>query len=200
MSIEIEESQTEFLQRGGTFRMALAAKRKLPPHHPEHLSREYQFAEYPKALTFNLGRRKTDFQTETCKGAVLKWTEEREATITLIVQGFAEEEETHEMFERALELGLEIEPHWTLGLLREMVSRRDRAVAARASRTDPVVIVDKASRVAALQAELAALTGVAMGPGEAPLVAGAGRRSHRRKQPAVSPALGQAPPGVDHAA
>lgn len=88
MSIEVEESQSNFLRGGGIFQMPLAQMYK-----DGKLSRAYEYHEYPKAITITKGpAREVQKSTETCDKRVLTWTEWVPNEETIIVHSEDEEE------------------------------------------------------------------------------------------------------------
>jgi hypothetical protein len=182
---ELELAQTEFLQRGGTMRIALGKKYK-----SGELSPDYVFREYPKCLNLSCGERQVPWETETVKGVTLRGSDLREMIALMRVEDAEEEEATRAAYDLARELDIEIEPSWDAATLRLVVKQHSasRRAAARVAAQTPAEVdaeAAKAARVAALRAELADLTGDAA-PDSNPLAAPSSspaRRPHRRTRP-----------------
>jgi hypothetical protein len=193
---EQQLAQEEFMQRGGTPRIALGKKYK-----SGELSPDYEYREFPKCLNLSCGMRDVPWQTETVKGATLHGVETREMIAIMRVEDAEEEADTRAAYDLAREMGVEIEPSWDAATLRQVVKQHStsRRAAARVAAQTPAEVdaeAAKASRIAALQAELAELTALTEGdaPDINPLAAPSSspaRRPHRRTRP---PEAGQ-PPG-----
>jgi hypothetical protein len=179
--------QAAFLSTGGVLRQVLEHKyEKGELVRPE----DYQFAEYPKCLNLPLGTREIPRATETVKGVTLQWTEVGEAIAPMPVRDADEEAAVREAFAVAQDLNIEIEEDWSPERLLEVVNLV-RSNGKRAPRRAPVQEVSSqaaapsadAGRIAALEAQIAALVAVVNAPKGAD---DKPRRPHRKKVVPVS--------------
>lgn len=129
MSIEVQESQEQFLQRGGCFAIGLAYLRKLGT-----IPRQGQtpYHEYPKALKFSKGFAEVPWATETCDKQRISGFERKEIFETVIVHDEAEEDrilaggktsaqiedERQALIRRCAGAGISVDPTWTTVRLR----------------------------------------------------------------------------------
>ena len=156
MSLEVELGQQEFLQRGGIYQRALAAKWK-----SGELERGYTFREYPKMVYISEGFQDVPWETETIKGGTLSGSVRKEVFRQVVVNDEEEEErvlaggkpskaieeERQNLIARARVMGLKVDPSWSsVRLKREMGDKLDAP--------EPAAPGDK---MAALETELAML-------------------------------------------
>ena len=129
MSIEVQESQEQFLQRGGCYAIGLAYLRKQGT-----IPRQGQtpLHEYPKMLRFSKGFQDVRWETETCDKRQLSGTERKEIFEEIIVYDEAEEErilaggktsaqieeERQALIRRCASAGISVDPTWTAVRLR----------------------------------------------------------------------------------
>ena len=129
MSIEVQESQDNFLRQGGCYQIGLAYLRKRG-----EIPRAGQtpYREYPKMLRFSKGFQEFPRQTTTCEKEIVKWTEKKEVFEEIIVHDEAEEErllaggktsaqiedERQALFRRCTASNIRADPSWTSVRLR----------------------------------------------------------------------------------
>jgi len=173
MSVEIQESQDDFLRRGGCYQIGLAYLRKagLIP-----AAGKTPFHEYPKMLRFSKGFKEVAKSTVTCDKETVRWTENVEQFEEIIVHDEAEEErllaggktsaqieeDRQNLIRKCAAAGVSVDPSWTaVRLRRELGETMDAPVAdemaelkAKLKRLEEMAEMRR--KIAALEAEIAA--------------------------------------------
>lgn len=167
MSIEVQESQDNFLRQGGCFQIGLAYLRK-----QGQIPRAGQtpFHEYPKMLRFSEGFQEFQRQTLTCDKETVKWTEKREVFRDIVVYDEREEErllaggktsaqieeERQTLIRRCTANNISVDPSWTsVRLRRELGDAMDAPPADEMGALTAKLAQLK--QMAAMRAEIAAL-------------------------------------------
>ncbi|SRR6266481_1838452 len=87
MSLEVQAAQDAFMARGGSYELALLQLRKAGV-----IPKAYVYHEYPKMLRLSHGTETVTLKTDTCKGAEISWSEQREVFEDIVVNSEEEEE------------------------------------------------------------------------------------------------------------
>lgn len=167
MSVEVQESQSAFLMRGGTYALALAYLRK-----DGTLPKERAYNEYPKLIRLPKGEpRSVKKSTMTCDKQILQWTEEVQEYDDFLAADEGEEErilsggktnaqiedERQRLIMRSKAAGIQTDPNWSAVRLRRELGDKldapepvDRLGALEAE-------LNNLRKIAAMQAEIEAL-------------------------------------------
>lgn len=175
-TLDCEIAQEDFLKRGGAMQRALSHKIKTG-----EIAQYYSFNEYPKAIKINHRTEAVDCTTETCRGTLIHWTENRKIWDEIIVSSEEEEErvlsggatsaqieeQRHALYQRCLSQGIQADRSWSMvRLKRELGEKLDEAPkddigAARARLAELEELASLRAQIAFLEAQSASPAAVA---------------------------------------